>query len=202
MLLATASAQCRGESHLRIMKRIELTYSNMTRICPKCSYVRKPTDEAPEWQCPSCQVAYIKASGEPVSANYGRYSAPVTKSSSSSGVLKWVVVLAVFGAGLYLGKPFWSGKQVSAVSTANVAQPEVILYATDWCGYCAATRQLFDANGIAYTELDIEKTSAGYEGHKKLNGNGVPLIVIGDKVIRGYSEGEIRSSLKPWMNKS
>lgn len=183
------------------MKRIALTDSNMTRICPKCSYARKPTDEAPEWQCPSCQVAYIKASGEPVSANYGRYSAAVEK-SASSGVLKWVVILAVFGAGLYFSKPFWSGKTASVVSTANAAQPEVILYATDWCGYCAATRQLFDANGITYTELDIEKTSAGYEGHKKLNGNGVPLIVIGDKVIRGYSEGEIRSSLKPWMNKS
>jgi hypothetical protein len=29
--------------------------------CPKCGYVRLPTDVAPEWQCPSCQVAYVKA---------------------------------------------------------------------------------------------------------------------------------------------
>ena len=28
--------------------------------CPKCSYLRKPTDEAPDWQCPSCGVAYAK----------------------------------------------------------------------------------------------------------------------------------------------
>lgn len=184
------------------MKKFELTHSIMTRICPKCSYVRKPTDEAPEWQCPSCQVAYIKASGEPVSANYGRYSVSTAKDKSSSGVLKWVFILAIFGAGLYFGKPFWSGKPTSTVAVANAAQPEVTLYATEWCGYCAATRQLFEANGIAYTELDIEKTSAGYEGHKKLNGNGVPLIVIGDKVIRGYSEGEIRSSLQPWLKKT
>lgn len=184
------------------MKKFELTHYTMTRICPKCSYVRKPTDEAPEWQCPSCQVAYIKASGEPVSTNYGRYGAPVAKNQSSSGVLKWVVILAVFGAGLYFSKPFWSGKQASTVVVSKATQPEVTLYATEWCGYCAATRQLFEANGIAYTELDIEKSSAGYEGHKKLNGNGVPLIVIGDKVIRGYSEGEIRSSLQPWFNKT
>lgn len=191
-----------GESHLRIMKKYELILSLMTRICPKCSYARKPTDEAPEWQCPSCQVAYIKASGEPVSGNDGRYGTPVAKSKSSSAALKWVVVLAVFGAGLYFGKPFWSGKSVSTVAVANAAQPEVTLYATEWCGYCAAARQLFDANGIAYTELDVEKSSAGYEGHKKLGGKGVPLIVIGDKIIRGYSEGEIRSSLQPWFNKT
>ncbi len=174
----------------------------MTRICPKCSYVRKPADEAPEWQCPSCQVAYIKASGEPLSAGYRRHDTPVAKRKSSSAVLKWLVIPALFVAGLYLGLPFWSGKQASTVAIANAAQPEVTLYATEWCGYCAAARQLFDANGIAYTELDVEKSSAGYEGHKKLNGNGVPLIVIGDKVIRGYSEGEIRSSLQPWLNKT
>lgn len=37
--------------------------------CPKCGYVRLATDVAPDWQCPSCQVAYIKAkasAGEPV----------------------------------------------------------------------------------------------------------------------------------------
>ena len=28
--------------------------------CPKYSYERKPTDHAPEWQCPSCGVAYVK----------------------------------------------------------------------------------------------------------------------------------------------
>jgi hypothetical protein len=32
--------------------------------CPKCRYQRKPTDVTfPAWQCPSCGVAYVKASG-------------------------------------------------------------------------------------------------------------------------------------------
>ena len=29
--------------------------------CPKCAYERQPTDVAPAWQCPACQVAYAKA---------------------------------------------------------------------------------------------------------------------------------------------
>jgi len=30
------------------------------KICPKCKYQRQPSDDNPEWQCPSCGVAYIK----------------------------------------------------------------------------------------------------------------------------------------------
>lgn len=30
------------------------------QTCPKCGYVRKPTDSAPGWQCPSCGIAYAK----------------------------------------------------------------------------------------------------------------------------------------------
>lgn len=61
---------------------------------------------------------------------------------------------------------------------------------------------IFSANGIRFTELDTEKTAAGYEGHKKLGGNGVPLIVVGDQVIRGYNEDALRATLKPWLKKS
>lgn len=31
-------------------------------LCPKCGYIRKHEDMAPEWQCPACQVVYAKAS--------------------------------------------------------------------------------------------------------------------------------------------
>jgi len=31
-------------------------------LCPKCGYIRKHEDIAPEWQCPSCQVVYAKVS--------------------------------------------------------------------------------------------------------------------------------------------
>lgn len=30
--------------------------------CPSCGYVRKTEDVAPEWQCPACQVVYVKVS--------------------------------------------------------------------------------------------------------------------------------------------
>ena len=29
--------------------------------CLRCGYERRPSDDAPTWQCPSCKVAYVKA---------------------------------------------------------------------------------------------------------------------------------------------
>jgi hypothetical protein len=33
-------------------------------ICPKCQYKRTAADQAPDWQCPSCGVAYSKAAAQ------------------------------------------------------------------------------------------------------------------------------------------
>jgi len=30
------------------------------KACPKCAYVRTPADTNPGWQCPRCQIAYLK----------------------------------------------------------------------------------------------------------------------------------------------
>lgn len=174
----------------------------MARICPKCSYIRQPADEAPDWQCPSCQVAYCKAGGPEAPANYGHYSAhtPAVKSAaSSSGFLKWFLILIAIGALTWASKPLWPKKPAKPAAVAQAGQPAIILYSTSWCGYCEKTRDFFDANGIAYTELDIEKSTAGYEGHKKLGGRGIPVTVIGDEVIRGYSEEKFRRELQPWL---
>lgn len=40
---------------------------NMTE-CPKCQYVRRPAESAPEWQCPRCGIAYHKLSAKPAGA--------------------------------------------------------------------------------------------------------------------------------------
>jgi len=32
----------------------------VTQVCPKCGYVRKPAEAVPDWQCPSCGIAYAK----------------------------------------------------------------------------------------------------------------------------------------------
>lgn len=37
----------------------------MGTVCQACGYERKPTDQAPDWQCPACGKAYAKTLQEP-----------------------------------------------------------------------------------------------------------------------------------------
>ena len=118
---------------------------------------------------------------------------------ASGGLAKWWVLLLLLVAVFWFGRPLWQQRAVETEKALAVGQPAVLLYATDWCGYCKAARALFESNGITYVEHDIEKSSEALSQHRKLGGNGVPLIVVGDDVIKGYNEAALRQLLKPWL---
>ncbi len=180
----------------------------MTQICPKCSYIRKESDTCPAWQCPACQVAYTKG-GDSAPSIYLRNPANKSSQGAARGVpartWKLLILFAIIAAIAWQSGPAFRKKSrhgAVANSTQSSLQPEVILYGTTWCGYCAAAREFFDANGIRYTEYDTEKTTEGYEGHRKLGGGGVPLIVVGGDVMHGYNEAGLRQVLAPWMRRN
>jgi predicted RNA-binding Zn-ribbon protein involved in translation (DUF1610 family) len=50
-------------------------------ICQACGYQRKPTDQAPDWECPSCGKAYVKTSHD----SQGSLSGYAQSYSSDSG---------------------------------------------------------------------------------------------------------------------
>jgi len=77
----------------------------------------------------------------------------------------------------------------------STVENEVILYATEWCGYCQKTRELFKDNNISYVEYDIEKSEKGHEEYKRLGGTAIPLLKINGKVIHGYRPKTILASL-------
>jgi glutaredoxin-like YruB-family protein len=72
---------------------------------------------------------------------------------------------------------------------------QVTMYSTQSCGYCARARRYFDQQGVAYQDHDIERSQAARRAYQSLGGRGVPVIVIGDKVIHGFDEGQIRRAL-------
>lgn len=73
---------------------------------------------------------------------------------------------------------------------------EVVLYATSWCGYCRATRELLAREGVKYREFDIEQSAEGAKLYRALGGRGVPLLEVGDTLIRGYNEKAILAAVK------
>jgi glutaredoxin len=71
----------------------------------------------------------------------------------------------------------------------------VVLYATDWCGYCKKTREFFKQHNIAYVEYDIEKSAEGKAQYDQLRGSGIPLVVIRGEVMRGYDPNALKEAL-------
>ncbi len=72
------------------------------------------------------------------------------------------------------------------------AQAKVVLYGTDWCGYCAN----FKENKIEFVDLDIEKSPAAKKAHEELGGGGVPVVLIGNRKIQGFNTGALEAALK------
>ena len=64
---------------------------------------------------------------------------------------------------------------------------KVIMYSTSWCGYCAKARKYFKANGISFKEYDIEKNKKAKRKYDALGGQGIPLILVGKKSMRGFT---------------
>jgi mycoredoxin len=68
---------------------------------------------------------------------------------------------------------------------------KVILYSTQWCGYCKKAIILLNDNNIPFYEYDIEKSQEGAKQHKNLGGKGVPVLLINGKVLKGYNPSKI-----------
>ncbi|MFZ5653583.1 MAG: DUF4124 domain-containing protein [Pseudomonadota bacterium] len=64
---------------------------------------------------------------------------------------------------------------------------EVVLYSTQRCGFCRQARAHFRARGIPYTEYDVETTAQGRRDYRRMNGRGVPIILIDGQRMDGFS---------------
>ncbi len=83
-----------------------------------------------------------------------------------------------------------------SADSRTVSGEKVVLYTTQRCGYCKKAKQFLRQNNVSYTEYDIETSTKGRRDYKKLNGTGVPIILIGDRRMDGFSEGRMASMLK------
>jgi glutaredoxin-like YruB-family protein len=63
----------------------------------------------------------------------------------------------------------------------------VEIYVTDWCGYCKQALAYMSSNGISFNAYNIEKDSSANQRYKELGGRGVPLIIIGNHKMSGFS---------------
>jgi glutaredoxin-like protein NrdH len=82
-----------------------------------------------------------------------------------------------------------------------MAEPDVRIYTLSTCGHCKATKRFLSECEIVYEFFDVDllegdERKAILEDVKKINPKcSFPTIQIGDKVIVGYKEKEIKEAL-------
>jgi glutaredoxin len=76
-------------------------------------------------------------------------------------------------------------KAAPSISTAS--SKKVVMYTTSHCPACKAAKQYLAQKGVPYQEIDVETSRDGNQAFQKLGGHGVPLILVGDKKMEGFS---------------
>lgn len=68
------------------------------------------------------------------------------------------------------------------------SRPDVIMLGTSWCPYCYEARLYFEHNKVNYCEYDIETSPVGEKLYNDVNGQSIPILLIGPYRISGFDE--------------
>ncbi len=86
-----------------------------------------------------------------------------------------------------------------ASGPASLSGGRVVLFMTSWCKYCKKTAALLKSLNVKFEQKDIEKDQAALMEMMQLaqsNGvevRGVPVVLVGSKLVVGYNEPLIKS---------
>ncbi|MBN1238467.1 MAG: glutaredoxin 3 [Gammaproteobacteria bacterium] len=70
-----------------------------------------------------------------------------------------------------------------------MAQPDIVMYTSPFCGYCAAAKRLLGSKGADYTEIDVLMDPARRKEMVERSGRTtVPQIFIGDTHVGGFDD--------------
>jgi len=122
--------------------------------CPKCGYSRKLGETAPDWQCPSCGIAYAKSDATLSEDRYARR--PAASGGTWLGKILIVVLVVAIGWALVHGTRQESGP----ARQGDFANVGVVMYSLTTCGYCNQKRAQLNERGIPFVEYFIDKDPA------------------------------------------
>ena len=190
--------------------------------CLVCGYVRTRLDPLPDNVCPDCGTAYAVAQQQVQAGLLKPMPTLAQRTVRQRNSVRLVAATIALLAGAVLALWYMGrGDDVPAVARSSqppaamsgsiasdgpadqagspAAQPLVVVYTTAWCKVCAKTRRFLSSRGIRYTERDVERSPQAWHEYKQYPGDGVPLVVIGAEVIRGYNEPWLMARLGPWL---
>jgi len=83
----------------------------------------------------------------------------------------------------------------------RIRDVNVVMYSTNWCGYCKKAREYITSLGANLIEYNIEEDrSRGDEMLKKSGSRSIPVIDVEGIIIRGYSPAMIKQAVEQKAN--
>jgi glutaredoxin len=73
--------------------------------------------------------------------------------------------------------------------------PKVDIYVDSQSDICQTALAFFDRNKIAYTKHEIDNDPEARQRYKSLEGQGIPIIFIGDERMDGWDEESVKIHL-------
>ena len=74
-------------------------------------------------------------------------------------------------------------------------KPDIVMLGAWWCTYCYQAKKYFQKENIHYCEYDMENTIEGKRLYEKHGSGPVPVLLIGEYQINGFSEQRIDQAL-------
>ena len=70
-----------------------------------------------------------------------------------------------------------------------MAASDVVVYTTEPCSFCTRVKQLLDARGVEYTEVNLARDAAGRTELVERTGMmSFPQVIISGELIGGFQE--------------
>ena len=83
-----------------------------------------------------------------------------------------------------------------SVSTLESSVGKVTILSAQWCGVCTRAKTYMKSRNIAFEEWDIDKSDYARSKMNQLGARGVPVILVGNQKMVGFSEAGLDAMLK------
>lgn len=141
---------------------LKMSSAAIDTTCPRCGYTRQPSDLAPEWQCPTCGVAYAKADRPSLQERKERFILTTETTLQGYEITERIEVISaecVFGMNIF--RDFFSGI-TDMVGGRSVATQKVLRDARRTCLEELKKEAIsLGADAVIGIDLDYSEFSGG-----------------------------------------
>lgn len=104
-------------------------------------------------------------------------------------------IMAIFIIAMILLSRHETVRTIDCTADVLASKPDVIMLGAWWCTYCDKAKKYFHQNNIHYCEYDMENTLEGKRLYEKHGGGAIPIMLIGDYQLNGFSKRQIEAAI-------